>query len=198
MAGRQYPYIKAQVPWSDADWEYIRGVHNGLPLLMWNEADRTKLATFRQLRARGLRPSHRGDVVALLMFRCGDHPTKEPIYANLDLVRDAKPVHEVSDAKRSAIEAALAARRICPVCESYGEDYIQRSIRMCTGCEFSRGWEHWDARHDLVIGEPTLSSEELETLPTPGLNWEDPGPDVPEVLTYASPASRPMTLAVAA
>lgn len=198
MAGRQHPYIKAQVPWSDADWEYIRGVHNGLPLLTWGQADRAKLATLRQLRARGLRPSHRGDVVALLMFRCRAHPTKKPIYVNLYLVRDAKPVQEVSEAKRSAIEAALAARRTCRVCESYGEDYIQRSVRMCTGCEFSRGWEPWDLRHDLVTGEPTLSLEDLMALPTPGLNWEDPGPDVPEVLTPGSPGSSPAELAVAA
>jgi hypothetical protein len=190
MAGRQYPYIEAAVPWSDADWEYVRGFHKGLPLLTWNQANRSKLATFRQLRARGLRPSHRGDVVALLVFRCGAHPTKEPVYASLYLVREAKKPQEVTDAKRGAIEAALAARRRCPECESTGHDYIQRSVGMCTACEFSRGWEPWDARHDLVIGEPTLSSEDLMALPTPGPNWEDPGPDAPEFLGFTPAVQR--------
>jgi hypothetical protein len=198
MAGRQYPYIKAQVPWSDADWEYIRGVHDGLPLLAWGEADRSKLATFRQLKKRGKRPSHRGHIVAYVYFRSRKYPTKNPVYAGLYLVKDAKNRQNVTEAKRRAIEAALAARRICPVCESYGEDYIQRSIGMCTGCEFSRGWESWDARHDLVIGEPTLSPKDLTALPTPGLNWEDPGPDAPEVLAYPCGDSRPLISEVAA
>jgi hypothetical protein len=196
MAGRQYPYIgPVPVPWSVAP-QYVRGYHQGLPLLAWNQADRNVLATFRQLRTRGKRPSHRGAMVAYLYFRCRAHPTTQPVYGALYLVKDAKRIQRVSPAKRAAIEAALAARRVCPVCGSYGEDYIRPSVGMCEGCEFSRGWEPWDARHDLVIGEPTLSYEELMALPTPGANWEDAVSGTPLLGGFA--ADEPRALEVAA
>jgi hypothetical protein len=47
MAGRQYPWVLAEVPWAEGK-QYTRGRYERLPLLSWGIAPRDTLATFRQ------------------------------------------------------------------------------------------------------------------------------------------------------
>lgn len=161
---RQFPWTLVSVPWSQ-DPQFTRGTHDGtgLPLLSWGIAPKGKLATYRQLRARGLRPGGQ-DPVAVLYFR--HRPSAHFTYGYLYLVSLAKPVRPMTSAKRAAVEAALAARRRCPECGEDSGPYIRRSMGMCEACQYTRGlWEPTDARHDYVLGEPTASPEELAGMP---------------------------------
>lgn len=161
VTGRQQPWILAEVAWS-GQTKFIRGYYDGLPLLSWNIADRTVLATRRQLRRQGLRPGG-ADPVAVLYFWSGKG--LRLVHADLFLIERAKPVRPMTAGKYAAIEAALAARRVCPECGMDGGDYIRPTVGMCEACQYTHGaWEATDARHDWVIGEPTLTPEQLATL----------------------------------
>jgi hypothetical protein len=112
MAGRQYPWVLADVPWAEGQ-QYTRGRFEGLPLLSWGIAPRDKLATYRQLRAIGLRPGG-ADPVAVLYFH--SRRGMRMVFASLYLISAAKPVRPMTDAKWVAVAAARAARCTCPTC----------------------------------------------------------------------------------
>lgn len=173
MAGRQYPWVLADVPWAEGR-QFTRGTHEGLPLLSWGIAPRGTLATYRQLRAAGLRPGGHPPV-AVLYF----HSRRGlcMVFASLYLIADAKPVRPMTAAKRAALERANAARRRCPECGEDGGDYIRPTVGMCEACQYSHGlWEPFDARHDWVIGEPTLTPDELaaELTAVDAPDWAPP------------------------
>jgi hypothetical protein len=132
MAGRQYPWVLADVPWSDAR-QFTRGRFEGLPLLSWGIAPREKLATYRQLRALGLRPGG-ADPVAVLYFH--SRPGMRMVFANLYLIATAKPVRPMTDAKWAAVAAARVARCTCPTCPP-----DQRVKPYCLPTSIGRCWE---------------------------------------------------------
>ncbi|MGI5356181.1 RRQRL motif-containing zinc-binding protein [Streptomyces sp. CA-252508] len=90
------------------------------------------LATFRQLRARGLRPGGQ-DVVAQV-----ERPRRRrgPLVAYLYRVDLALPVRPMTPAKRDALAKANAARRVCPECGRDAGYRIPPSLGMCTPCAF--------------------------------------------------------------
>src|ERR1700742_4993451 len=102
MGRRQYPWVLTTVVWSEGT-QFTRGTLDGLPLLSWGIAPRDKLATYRQLRTRGLRPGG-ADPVAVLYFHA--RPGMRMVFANLYLIAAAKPVRPMTAAKRMAIEKA--------------------------------------------------------------------------------------------
>lgn len=112
MGGRQYPYVWAQVPWSQCQ-ELTRGTHDGLPLLSWNLAPRDLLATRRQLTALGLRPNGQ-EPVAYLYFRY--RPAHRQVFAELFLISGAAPKRTATPAQHTALAKANLARRICRSC----------------------------------------------------------------------------------
>lgn len=90
------------------------------------------LATFRQLRAQGLRPGGQ-DVAAQL-----ERPRRRrgPLVAYLYRVDLAKPVRPMTPARRAALERANAARRVCPECGRDAGYRIPPSLGMCASCAF--------------------------------------------------------------
>jgi hypothetical protein len=130
MGGRQYPWVLAPVAWSDAE-EFVRGMHDGLPLLSWNCAPRAKLATYGQLRAMGLRPGGH-DPVAVLYFWSRKGMRK--VFANLYMIAWAKPVRPMTPAKWHALNKANLARRTCPQCHRDVLYVIYPSVGMCFTC----------------------------------------------------------------
>jgi hypothetical protein len=112
MGRRQYPWVLADVPWSD--WpEFTRGTHLGLPLLSWGTAPKHLLATRRQLRAMGLRPNGQ-EPVAYMYFRC--RRALRMVFAELFLISGAAPHRPATAAQHTAIAKANLARRICRTC----------------------------------------------------------------------------------
>lgn len=130
MSKRQYPWVLTHVPWSDQT-QFTRGTFEGLPLLSWGIAPKDTLATYRQLRKRGLRPGG-ADPVAVLYFHC--RKGMRMVYANLYLIANAKPVRPMTPARRAAIEKACQAHRICPECKQDAGVYIRPSIGVCLEC----------------------------------------------------------------
>lgn len=112
MGKRQYPYVWAQVPWSESQ-ELTRGTHDGLPLLSWGLAPRGVLATRRQLTAMGLRPNGQ-EPVAYLYFRC--RRALKVVFAELFLISGAAPKRTATPAQHTALAKANLARRICRSC----------------------------------------------------------------------------------
>ncbi|MEU6945682.1 RRQRL motif-containing zinc-binding protein [Streptomyces sp. NPDC046316] len=100
-----------------------------IPVYPWRLAP-DGLATFRQLRARGLRPGGQ-PVVAQL-----ERPRRRrgPLLAYLYRVDLAKPVRPMTPAKRAALAKANAARRVCPNCRRDAGYRIPASLGMCTPC----------------------------------------------------------------
>ncbi|MET9434464.1 RRQRL motif-containing zinc-binding protein [Streptomyces sp. NPDC006551] len=89
------------------------------------------LATFRQLRAQGLRPGGQ-DVAAQL-----ERPRRRrrgPLVAYLYRVDLAVPVRPMTPAKQAALERANAARRVCPQCGRDVGYRIPVSLGMCVPC----------------------------------------------------------------
>lgn len=112
MGRRQYPWVLADVPWSQ--WqEYTRGKHLGLPLLSWGSAPSHLLATRRQLTALGLRPNGQ-EPVAYMYFRC--RRALKLVFAELFLISGAAPKRTATPAQHTAIAKANLARRICRDC----------------------------------------------------------------------------------
>ncbi|MEU4268172.1 RRQRL motif-containing zinc-binding protein [Streptomyces sp. NPDC026092] len=105
-----------------------------IPVYQWRLAP-DGLATFRQLRARGLRPGGQ-PVVAQL-----ERPRRRrgPLVAYLYRVDLAKPVRPMTAAKRAALERANAARRVCPTCRRDAGYRIPSSLGMCTLCAYPGG-----------------------------------------------------------
>jgi hypothetical protein len=152
MSGRrQFPWVLAPVPWS-RQTQFVRGFRDGLPLLSWGIAPKDELASRRQLRARGLRPGGQ-DPVALLYF--WSRKGLRLVYTDLFLIERAKPVRPMTPAKWAALDAALAARRVCPECGEDGGDFIRPSVGRCEACQYRTGeWDPADPRHDFITGQP--------------------------------------------
>jgi hypothetical protein len=132
VSGKQYPWILADVSWSDGK-EFIRGVHDGLPLLSWGTAPRHLLATYRQLRRMDppLRPGGQ-DPVAVLYFYSRNGGRK--VFASLYLIAKAKPVRPMTPAKWHALNKANLARRTCPECHRDVLYVIHPSAGICFAC----------------------------------------------------------------
>lgn len=108
------------------------GQRYGLPTYPWRFAP-DGLLTFRQLRAKGLRPGGQA-VVAQILWR--HHKQRRVAY----LYREAtsKPKRQATSAQLAAIAKALQARRICPTCSTEKAYCIPRSTGECNDC--ARGW----------------------------------------------------------
>ncbi|MEU6982691.1 RRQRL motif-containing zinc-binding protein [Streptomyces sp. NPDC046324] len=102
-----------------------------VPVYRWHLAP-DGLATFRQLRAQGLRPGGQ-DVAAQL-----ERPRRRrgPLVAYLYRVDLAKPVRPMTPAKRTALAKANAARRVCPNCRRDAGYRIPTSLGICTPCAY--------------------------------------------------------------
>ncbi|MFC8765170.1 RRQRL motif-containing zinc-binding protein [Streptomyces sp. NPDC057193] len=104
---------------------------SALPVYRWRLAPEG-LATFRQLRAIGLRPGGQPVVAQLERPR----RRREPLVAFLYRVDRAKPVRPMTPARWAALERANAARRVCPECERDAGYRIPASLGMCTPCAY--------------------------------------------------------------
>ncbi|MFD3530096.1 RRQRL motif-containing zinc-binding protein [Streptomyces sp. NPDC058664] len=104
---------------------------SALPVYRWQLAPEG-LATFRQLRALGLRPGGQ-PVVAQL-----ERPRRRrgPLVAFLYRVDLARPVRPMTPARWAALERANAARRICPECGRDAGCRIPASLGMCSPCAY--------------------------------------------------------------
>ncbi|MFC8290734.1 RRQRL motif-containing zinc-binding protein [Streptomyces sp. NPDC057242] len=102
-----------------------------LPVYRWHLAPEG-LATFRQLRAMGLRPGGQPVVAQLERPR----RQREPLIAFLYRVDQAKPVRPMTPAKQAALARANAARRLCPECGRDARYRIPSSLGMCTPCAY--------------------------------------------------------------
>ncbi|MEV5295087.1 RRQRL motif-containing zinc-binding protein [Streptomyces sp. NPDC053741] len=100
-----------------------------IPVYRWRLAP-PGYATFRQLRAKGLRPGGQ-DVAAVL-----ERPRRRrgPLIAYLYRIDRAKPVRPMTPAKRAALAKANAAQQICPRCRRDAGYRIPRSLGMCVPC----------------------------------------------------------------
>ncbi|WP_199440754.1 RRQRL motif-containing zinc-binding protein [Umezawaea beigongshangensis] len=130
MGRRQYPWVMADVPWSDAQ-QFTRGTHLGLPLLSWGIAPRHLLATRRQLRAMNRRPGGHGPV-ALLYLR--HNASKRKVFANLYLIAESVPCLPMTPAKWTALAKANLARRICGTCGKDVGYVVPTSTGLCWPC----------------------------------------------------------------
>jgi hypothetical protein len=102
-----------------------------LPVYRWRLAP-DGYATYRQLRALGLRPGGQG--VAAQVER--PRRRRGPLVAYLYRIDRAKPVRAMTPAKWAALAKANAARRACPECRRDAGYVIPSSLGMCTTCAF--------------------------------------------------------------
>ncbi|MFD7571372.1 RRQRL motif-containing zinc-binding protein [Streptomyces sp. NPDC056480] len=100
-----------------------------IPVYRWRLAPEG-LATFRQLRAMGLRPGGQ-PVVAQL-----ERPRRRrgPLVAFLYRIDLARPVRPMTPARWAALAKANAARRVCPECRRDAGYRIPSSLGMCVPC----------------------------------------------------------------
>ncbi|NUK60251.1 RRQRL motif-containing zinc-binding protein [Streptomyces lunaelactis] len=89
-------------------------------------------ATYRQLRAMGLRPGGQ-DVAAQL-----ERPRRRrgPLVAYLYRIDRAKPVRPMTAGKWAALAKAMAARGTCPKCLTNAGYCIPTSLGMCVSCAY--------------------------------------------------------------
>lgn len=102
-----------------------------LPVFRWRLAP-DGYATFRQLRARGLRPGGQGVAAQLERPR----RRRPPLVAYLYRVDLAKPVRPMTPARWAALAKANTARRTCPSCGTDAGYVIPTSLGMCVTCAF--------------------------------------------------------------
>ncbi|MFJ8374078.1 RRQRL motif-containing zinc-binding protein [Streptomyces sp. NPDC094461] len=111
-----------------------------VPVYRWRLAP-DGYATRHQLRAMGLRPG--GQDVAAQLERPRPRPRprrrRGPLIAYLYRIDRARPVRPMTPARRAALAAAMAARRMCPVCRQDRGYCIPRSLGMCVACHDSPG-----------------------------------------------------------
>lgn len=101
--------------------------HGGTPTWPWRYAP-SGLATRRQLRELGLRPAGQ-PIAGQLVCRNGLR------VAYLFRVVLAAPVRPMTPARRRALDAAMRARRTCPLCgTTYGHCLPLRSLGSCLPC----------------------------------------------------------------
>lgn len=105
------------------------GTRYGVPTFWWRGAPEG-FATRRQLRARGLRPG--GQPVAAQILWRGVGGTRCAHLYRVDL---ARPKRAATPRQRTAIEAALRARRTCPTCAKVRDYFIPRSLGECLDCQ---------------------------------------------------------------
>jgi len=153
---RRFPWVLAAVSWSDQT-QFTRGTWRGKPLLSHGIADRTVLATRRQLRAMGKRPGGQ-DPCAFLYFRC--RKAGKLVFANLYLIALAKPVRPMTPAKAAALGKAMAARRTCRGCGECGWKDLPKTDRLCEPCQIEVYALDPDSYlHDFLGGEPTVGAD---------------------------------------
>jgi len=103
------------------------GTRYGLPTYPYRWAPK-HLLTVRQLRAQGLRPGGQ-QPVAQILWRRGRR------VAYLYDTRLALPKRTATPAQLAALDAAMRARRTCPVCGSEQPYCIPLSIGTCNDCD---------------------------------------------------------------
>ncbi|MET8140018.1 RRQRL motif-containing zinc-binding protein [Sphaerisporangium sp. NPDC005288] len=121
---------RARVPFWDPE-----GKRYGTPTYPWRMAP-DGLATYRQLRAAGLRPGGQG-VQAQLMWR-SRRASKGVRVAYLYRLDLAKPRRTPTEAQLEAIEKALQARRTCPDCGVEQPYCLPTRYGACLDCH---GWQ---------------------------------------------------------
>ncbi|MBT2511049.1 hypothetical protein J7I98_35560 [Streptomyces sp. ISL-98] len=100
-----------------------------IPVYRWHLAP-PGYATFRQLRAMGLRPGGQGVAAELERLR----RRRGPLVAYLYRVDQAKPVRPMTPAKWAALAKANAAQQVCPNCRRDAGYRIPASLGMCVTC----------------------------------------------------------------
>ncbi|MFI0908205.1 RRQRL motif-containing zinc-binding protein [Streptomyces sioyaensis] len=107
------------------------GTRYGIPTYPYRLAP-DGLATRRQLRAQQLRPGGQ-DVAAQILWRSrrARGGIRAAYLFRIDL---AKPVRQMTPARWAAIDAALAARRICRACGMDRGYTIPTSLGVCVTC----------------------------------------------------------------
>lgn len=106
-----------------------------LPTYPWRCAP-DGLATYRQLRALGLRPGGQDPVGQVERRRRRGRP---PLVAFLYRVDRALPVRPMTPGRWRAVEAALRARRTCPECRVVRAYCIPLVLGMCVECAYPTG-----------------------------------------------------------
>ncbi|MEN8650607.1 RRQRL motif-containing zinc-binding protein [Streptomyces sp. 21So2-11] len=104
---------------------------SGIPTYRWHLAP-DGLATYRQLRAKELRPGGHPVVAQLERPR----HKRPPLIAYLYRIDHAKPVRPMTPAKRAALAKANAAQQICPTCHRDAGYRIPTSLGMCVPCAY--------------------------------------------------------------
>ncbi|MFG2343986.1 RRQRL motif-containing zinc-binding protein [Streptomyces phaeochromogenes] len=107
------------------------GARHGIPTFPWRCAP-DGYATFRQLRARGLRPG--GQQVAGQVLR--PRYRRGPLVAYLYRLDQAKKVRPMTPGKWVALAKANTARRTCPECGRDAGYVIPTSLGMCVPCAY--------------------------------------------------------------
>lgn len=105
------------------------GEHHALPTWPYGLAP-AGLSTFRQLRAKGLRPGGQAPA-GQLIYNYGGREQFAFLYRD-DL---ALPKRSATDAQMVAIGKALLARMLCKTCGEYADYYIPRRFGQCLTCE---------------------------------------------------------------
>ncbi|MEV0961921.1 RRQRL motif-containing zinc-binding protein [Streptomyces sp. NPDC049910] len=102
-----------------------------LPTFRWRLAP-DGYATYRQLRALGLRPGGQGVAAELQRPR----RKRPPLVAYLYRIDRAKPVRAMTPGRWAALAKANTARRTCPECRRDAGYVIPPSLGMCSTCAF--------------------------------------------------------------
>ncbi|WP_148588846.1 RRQRL motif-containing zinc-binding protein [Streptomyces sp. WAC01526] len=107
------------------------GTKFGVPTYPWRLAP-DGLATRAQLRAAGLRPGGQ-EIAAQILWRSrrARGGIRAAYLYRVDL---AKTVRPMTPAKWAAVDAALAARRLCPACGLDRGYIIPTSLGVCVTC----------------------------------------------------------------
>lgn len=144
--------LRRSLPWVPAHVDGLgvvmtRGTWNGYPALTWGWANRTVLATRRQLRAMELSPGGH-DAVAVLLFQ-HRMPARRSDFARLFLIERAVPKRVPTAAQLRAVRAALIARRTCTgPCGQVQPRCVSTTSRMCHACETATDfWPRYAADH---------------------------------------------------
>ena len=138
------------------------GERYGIPTYWWKGAP-PGYATRRQLRKRGLRPA--GQPVAAQILWAGVGGTRVAYLYRIDL---AAPKRPATAAQLRAVDAALLARRTCPICRCVRPYYIARSHGECLICHDGGG-----SMTTLAPAYPAELIEQCVTRFTAGLHTAD-------------------------
>ncbi|MET9324051.1 RRQRL motif-containing zinc-binding protein [Streptomyces sp. NPDC003038] len=118
------------MPRTSPRYDDPKGEEFGIPTWPWKLGpDPEVMATYRQLRARGLRPGGQPVAGQLGWTRQG-----EPMFAALYLVELAKPKRPMTEARWASIRKAVAARRFCPECNTEKDYEIPKRYGVCNDC----------------------------------------------------------------